>query len=75
MDYALRIRDVTKRFGAHTAVDGLSLDVPKGCIFGFLGQNGAGKTTVKSVKIATAENRIRHVRMLRLPSRRAWRAS
>ena len=45
MDYALRIRDVTKRFGAHTAVDGLTLDVPKGCIFGFLGQNGAGKTT------------------------------
>ncbi len=45
MDYALRLHEVTKRFGAHTAVDKLSLDVPKGCIFGFLGQNGAGKTT------------------------------
>lgn len=45
MDYALKIREVTKRFGAHTAVDRLSLNVPKGCIFGFLGQNGAGKTT------------------------------
>ena len=45
MDYALRLHEVTKRFGAHTAVDKLTLDVPKGCIFGFLGQNGAGKTT------------------------------
>ena len=45
MEYALRLHEVTKRFGAHTAVDRLSLDVPKGCIFGFLGQNGAGKTT------------------------------
>lgn len=45
MEYALRLNEVTKRFGAHTAVDRLTLDVPKGCIFGFLGQNGAGKTT------------------------------
>jgi len=36
---------VTKRFSGHTAVDGLSLDVPPGVIFGLLGPNGAGKTT------------------------------
>lgn len=45
MQHALRLQSVTKRFGSFTAVDSLSLDVPKGCIYGFLGQNGAGKTT------------------------------
>src|SRR5437899_4898198 len=36
---------VTKRFSGHTAVDGLSLTVPSGLIYGLLGPNGAGKTT------------------------------
>lgn len=38
-------KNLTKRFGAFTAVDALSFDVKKGEIFGFLGANGAGKTT------------------------------
>jgi ABC-2 type transport system ATP-binding protein len=38
-------RDLTKRFGDFTAVDAISFDVNKGEIFGFLGANGAGKTT------------------------------
>ena len=37
--------DVTKRFGDFTAVDRLSFAVPEGGVFGFLGGNGAGKTT------------------------------
>ena len=37
--------NVTKRYGAFTAVDDLSFDVAKGEIYGFLGPNGAGKTT------------------------------
>src|SRR5262245_4731735 len=45
MDHALTLRGVTKRIGSFTAVSDLSLEVPKGCIYGFLGQNGAGKTT------------------------------
>ncbi|MBL9076461.1 MAG: ATP-binding cassette domain-containing protein [Planctomycetes bacterium] len=45
MDHALTLDRVTKRFGSFTAVSELSLQVPKGCIYGFLGQNGAGKTT------------------------------
>lgn len=42
---ALETRHLTKRFGALTAVDDLSLEIRAGEIFGFLGPNGAGKTT------------------------------
>ena len=38
-------KDLTKEFGDFTAVDAISFDVKKGEIFGFLGANGAGKTT------------------------------
>jgi len=41
----LSVRELTKRFGDFTAVDGLSFDIHKGEIFGFLGPNGAGKST------------------------------
>jgi ABC-2 type transport system ATP-binding protein len=41
----LELDNVTKRFGDFTAVDGVSLSIPRGSIYGFLGQNGAGKTT------------------------------
>src|SRR5512133_1804553 len=44
-DIALQTRNLTKRFGALTAVDQLSLEVHAGEIFGFLGPNGAGKAT------------------------------
>jgi ABC-2 type transport system ATP-binding protein len=42
---AVRFQGVTKRFGEFTAVADLDLEVPRGTIFGLLGQNGAGKTT------------------------------
>ena len=42
----LSIRGVTKRFGGFTAVDGISLDLPRGAIGGLIGPNGAGKTTL-----------------------------
>lgn len=45
MDIAISLREVTKRFGEVTAVDAVSLDVPTGCIYGFIGPNGSGKTT------------------------------
>lgn len=41
----ISVRDLTKRFGSFTAVDHISFDVRRGEIFGFLGANGAGKTT------------------------------
>lgn len=43
---ALELKHVTKRFGQFTAVDDLSLVIPEKEIFGFLGANGAGKTTI-----------------------------
>lgn len=41
----ISVRNLTKKFGTFTAVDHISFDVMKGEIFGFLGANGAGKTT------------------------------
>jgi ABC-2 type transport system ATP-binding protein len=42
---AIEVRDLVKRFGDFTAVDGISFEVRHGEIFGFLGPNGAGKST------------------------------
>lgn len=45
MEYAISANGLTKKFGAFTAVDAITFNVKKGEIFGFLGANGAGKTT------------------------------
>ena len=42
---AVQITNVTKTFGDVTAVDNLSLTVPEGTVYGFIGPNGSGKTT------------------------------
>ena len=44
-DDALRLDHITKKFGDFTAVDDVSFVVPTGSIYGFLGPNGARKTT------------------------------
>lgn len=44
-DNVISVKDLTKRFGSFTAVDHITFDVAEGEIFGFLGANGAGKTT------------------------------
>jgi ABC-2 type transport system ATP-binding protein len=45
MDPVIRLNRLTKRFGAETALDSVSLEVPRGVVFALLGENGAGKTT------------------------------
>jgi ABC-2 type transport system ATP-binding protein len=42
---AIRISNLVKKYGTVVAVENLSLDVPKGSMFGFLGPNGSGKST------------------------------
>ena len=44
-EIAIQAEQITKTFGDFTAVDHISFEVKKGEIFGFLGANGAGKTT------------------------------
>ncbi len=44
--HAVETRQLVKRFGATTAVDGVDLVVPHGAVYGLLGPNGAGKTTI-----------------------------
>ncbi|HET8797430.1 MAG TPA: ABC transporter ATP-binding protein [Thermoanaerobaculia bacterium] len=50
-DFAIVARDLTRKFGAFTAVDHITFDVKPGEVFGFLGANGAGKTT--AIRILT----------------------
>ena len=49
IDKSIIVRNLTKKFGSFTAVDHISFDVRKGEIFGFLGANGAGKTTAMRI--------------------------
>ncbi len=42
----LSARHITKRYANHTALNDVSITIPKGCIFGLLGPNGAGKTSL-----------------------------
>ena len=41
----LETRGLTKRYGHHKAVDSVCMHIKKGAIYGFIGRNGAGKTT------------------------------
>ena len=41
----IELENITKTYGTHKAVDDLTLMVPKGSIYGFIGPNGSGKTT------------------------------
>ncbi len=45
-NFFLETRDVVKRYADHTALNGVSIQVPEGKVFGLLGPNGAGKTTL-----------------------------
>jgi len=45
MDAVIKTKDLTKRFGDFTAVDGVTFEVRRGEVLGYLGPNGSGKTT------------------------------
>lgn len=45
MDYVLQTRSLTKKYKGYQALNGLTLNIPKGSVYGLVGRNGAGKTT------------------------------
>ena len=45
-DFFLQANHIVKRYAAHTALNDVSISVPRGKVFGLLGPNGAGKTTL-----------------------------
>lgn len=55
MEKSIEVSELTKVFGSFTAVKGISFDVSKGEIFGFLGANGAGKTTAMKMLIGISK--------------------
>ncbi len=61
---AIRVRDLTKRFGAITALDGISLEVPTGQVYGLLGPNGSGKTTLIRSLVGLLHHESGEVRVL-----------
>ncbi|MCD8008085.1 MAG: ATP-binding cassette domain-containing protein [Clostridiales bacterium] len=46
---AIEINGLTKRFGSKAAVSGLTMTVPEGAIYGFIGENGSGKSTTEKM--------------------------
>ena len=64
---ALALRDLRKVYGGKAAVDGLTLEVPRGCFFGFLGPNGAGKTTTIRMLMGLAQPTSGSIEILGLP--------
>src|SRR5271167_3607508 len=57
----IEVRDLTRRFGEFTAVDGITFDVYEGEVFAFLGPNGAGKSTTINVLCTLAHPTSGHV--------------
>ena len=45
----IEVKNLTKRYGSHTAVSNLSFHIETGQIYGFLGPNGAGKSTTMNI--------------------------
>ena len=68
MQPLVEITGLVKRYGDFTAVDSLTLSIPRGCIFALLGPNGAGKTTTIKLLMGMLQATGRHV-----ASRRARR--
>lgn len=61
---AVEIQQVTKTFGPFTAVDSLSLEVPRGTVYGFIGPNGSGKTTTLRMIMRILHPDRGHIRVL-----------
>lgn len=65
--FAIQTRNLRKVFGRKVAVQGLTLDVPRGEVFGFLGPNGAGKSTSIKMLLGLVSPTSGNARVLGLP--------
>lgn len=63
---ALELQDVVKHYGRRKALDGFTLTVPGGTVFGLVGSNGAGKTTTLTVAVGMLRRRAGEVNLLGL---------
>src|SRR5919202_4275959 len=76
-DTAVRVRELRKRYGDVTAVDGIDLEIRRGEVFGLLGPNGAGKSTTVEILQGNRTRDAGEVSVLGAdPARgtRAWRS-
>ena len=69
-DVAIRTENLTRDFDTVRAVDGLTLEVPRGIVFGFLGPNGAGKTTTIRLLLGLLEPTAGRAEVLGFDTRR-----
>ncbi|HLU42822.1 MAG TPA: ABC transporter ATP-binding protein [Microthrixaceae bacterium] len=64
---AVALRDVTKRYGAHLALSGVSVDLPVGSVCGLIGPNGAGKSTMMAIVATLLRPTSGHVEVMGVP--------
>lgn len=68
MSFALEAADVSKSYGTVKALDGLTLNIPRGGIFGILGPNGAGKSTLFRIVLGLVRPTTGETRLLGAPA-------
>jgi ABC-2 type transport system ATP-binding protein len=68
MDPVIRLDKVTRRYGAETALDEVSFEVPRGVVFALLGENGAGKSTAIRIMLGLATANSGRAKVLGLDS-------
>ena len=70
MEYILSANGLYKSYKNFKALNGLSMNVPKGAIYGFVGKNGAGKTTLFRLLATLVAPDVRRLFSLRMQKRR-----
>ena len=70
MDPIIKLKNVTKRFGAEVALDDVSFEVPSGVVFALLGENGAGKTTAIRIMLGLSDPDSGQAEALGLPAQK-----
>ena len=73
MNYIVATEQLSKRYGKRTAVEGLNLRIPEGCVYGFLGPNGSGKSTTMKMLLSLIRPTSGEVRVMGRPMTRETR--